>query len=83
MIRKIIEATFPSAASITFRISSGRARSVKCGARTTPAVLLLDGDVPVGSELRAMPEPEVKRLPNVSRLEMGRLLNMLLVAQRL
>jgi hypothetical protein len=28
MIRKIIEATFPSAASITFRISSGRARSV-------------------------------------------------------
>jgi hypothetical protein len=51
MIRKIIEATFPSAASITFRISSGRARSVKCGARTTPAVLLLEGDVPVGSEL--------------------------------
>jgi len=50
MIRKIIEATFPSAASITFRISSGRARSVKCGARTTPAVLL-EGDVPVGSEL--------------------------------
>jgi hypothetical protein len=27
MIRKIIEAKFPSAASITFRISSGRARS--------------------------------------------------------
>jgi hypothetical protein len=79
MIRKIIEATFPSAASITFRISSGRARSVKCGARTTPAV----GDVPAGSELQAMPEPEVKRLPNVSRLEMGRLLNMLLVAKRM
>jgi CubicO group peptidase (beta-lactamase class C family) len=31
---------------------------------------------------QAMPEPEVKRLPNVSRLEMGRLLNMLIVAQR-
>jgi CubicO group peptidase (beta-lactamase class C family) len=31
---------------------------------------------------QAMPEAEVKRLPNVSRLEMGRLLNMLLVAQR-
>src|SRR5258708_19342132 len=45
MIRKIIEATFLSAASITFRISSGRARSVECGARTTPAVLLLEGDV--------------------------------------
>jgi hypothetical protein len=29
MIRKIIEATFPSAASITFRISSGRAP--ECG----------------------------------------------------
>jgi len=83
MIRKIIEAKFPSAASITFRISSGRARSVKCGARTTPAVLLLDDDVPAGSELQAMPEPEVKGLPNVSRLEMGRLLNMLLVALRM
>jgi hypothetical protein len=45
MIRKIIEATFLSAASITLRISSGRARSVECGARTTPAVLLLEGDV--------------------------------------
>jgi hypothetical protein len=51
MIRKIIETTFPSAASITFRISSGRARSVKCSARTTLAALLLEGDVPVGSEL--------------------------------
>jgi hypothetical protein len=68
MIRKTIEATFPSAASIT-STSAQRARSVKCGART--------------SGLQAMPEPEVKRLPNVSRLETGRLLNMLLVAQRL
>ena len=51
MIRKIIEATFLSAASTTFRISSGGARSVECGARTKPVVLLLEGDVPVGSEL--------------------------------
>jgi hypothetical protein len=35
MIRKIIEATFPSAASITFHISSGRDQSVKFGARNT------------------------------------------------
>ena len=31
---------------------------------------------------QAMPEAEVKRLPNVSASEMGKLLNLLLVAQR-
>ncbi len=66
MIRKIIEATFPSAASITFRISSGRDRSVKCGARTIPAVLLLEGDVPVGSELPITTFPKNKVFASIA-----------------
>ena len=65
MIRKIIEATFPSAASIT-STSAQRARSVKCGARTTPAVLLLEGDAPVGSELPITTFPKNKVFASIA-----------------